>query len=493
MKPTNAEETGCSPISSNCVIWQGQDLPCIKLCKGDTVSIVIAKLAAELCSLIDTFKLENYDLACLNLGDCPPEDFQELIQLLIERICALEGVDPASPTTATGCPDCVVNIAECFYFNNELGDQETTMQLTDYVTAIGNRLCAIVEAVDTINETLAAYNNRLKALEEAPAPTLELPQLTPVCVLEGTAAMDEVLIALEAQFCTLITATGESSELYTAINAACAGLTANGRLSGSGAMSSIQGWVNEPSNLAESFMNMWLTVCDMRASIKNIQATCCPTACDGVDVVLTAVLTDPNTLTLYYTGSVPVGYTECNPAGSTVTITDTSGGTMQITVPVIANLNNALGYGVSLLATPINGAEDLTIITDLCVTDGSTQCQSVLQYVLTNTVNCPTLNLTPGLDSILYQFGWVAGAASFVIELYDSTGTVLLQSHATSLPGPGSVNNTFVGLSSATLYKVRVIVTVGQTVSNCPLNSTTTLSAPCVPPTGVVASPITIP
>ena len=43
--PTNsryAKDRGCNPVSSNCVVWQGPDLACIDLCKGDTVSNVVA-------------------------------------------------------------------------------------------------------------------------------------------------------------------------------------------------------------------------------------------------------------------------------------------------------------------------------------------------------------------------------------------------------------------------------------------------------------------
>ena len=47
MKPLNLDNKPCSPISSNCVIWQGPDIPCIKLCTGDTVSDVVAKLATD--------------------------------------------------------------------------------------------------------------------------------------------------------------------------------------------------------------------------------------------------------------------------------------------------------------------------------------------------------------------------------------------------------------------------------------------------------------
>ena len=43
MKPVNLDTTPCSPIASNCVVWTGPNIPCINLCKGDTVSDVVFK------------------------------------------------------------------------------------------------------------------------------------------------------------------------------------------------------------------------------------------------------------------------------------------------------------------------------------------------------------------------------------------------------------------------------------------------------------------
>src|SRR5689334_13204727 len=89
--PTNKEnDAGCSPISSNCVIWQGPDIPCIKLCKGDNISDVTAKLAKELCTVLDYLDIKNYDLECFN-PVCPTlTNFQELIQFIITQLCNLQ-------------------------------------------------------------------------------------------------------------------------------------------------------------------------------------------------------------------------------------------------------------------------------------------------------------------------------------------------------------------------------------------------------------------
>lgn len=492
MKPTNLEREGCSPVSSNCVIWQGPDIPCINLCKGDTVSDVVAKLATELCNLIDMFDIDQYDLACLNVGNCGPKDFQELIQLLIDRICALEGGIVPNPTPGTGgCPDCTVNIAECFYYRNPQGDTVTTMQLIDYVNAIGNRICSISSSINIINQVLENHDNRITALETAPPPTITLPQVTPVCVTSqpGIAQeMNVVLGALEIEFCELLGATGTAPELLAAISRQCPNLNNSPQLSGSGTMSTIPGWEINVNSVADTLTNIWLTICDLRSGVLNIQSTCCPNNCDGVEVDIQAVLTDPNTLKLYFTGAVPVGFTECNSSGTTFTITDESGGSITFVVPVISNLNNLAGYTIDLTGTPINSGESLIITASaFCVTNGESQCQDVLSFILNSTAACPLIDLTASQNSIDYEYTWAAGAASIDVQLWNQAQTMMLQSQITGVPGVGTYSGTFSGLTTGTQYRIRVVITIGSNVTTCNFVPITTLPAACLPATSLTA------
>ena len=169
--PTNsslAKKHGCNPVSSNCVIWQGPDLDCIGLCHGDTISDVIAKLAQELCDLIDLVSLAPtsttpFDFTCLlQAGQLPPENIHELIQLIIDRLCdqiaettTIEGdinVIEKQGTSGAACPDnCIMTIATCFQYTNPFGDLVTTMTLPEYATAIGNEICDILADIVTIN------------------------------------------------------------------------------------------------------------------------------------------------------------------------------------------------------------------------------------------------------------------------------------------------------------------------------------------------------
>lgn len=101
MKPLNIKKESCSPVSSNCVIWNGPDIECINLCKGDTVTEVVYKLATELCKIIDTFDVSNYDLSCLDLA-YQPKSFEELIQATITAICSNTIVGPEGPEGKQG-------------------------------------------------------------------------------------------------------------------------------------------------------------------------------------------------------------------------------------------------------------------------------------------------------------------------------------------------------------------------------------------------------
>ena len=88
MIPTNnGTVSPCDPISSNCVIWQGPDIACIDLCKGDTISIVVAKLAEKLCDIIDATCECNPDLSGLDLKciPAPPEANPNLDKEQYER------------------------------------------------------------------------------------------------------------------------------------------------------------------------------------------------------------------------------------------------------------------------------------------------------------------------------------------------------------------------------------------------------------------------
>jgi len=496
MKPLNLNKDSCNPISSNCVVWQGPDIECINLCKGDSVTEVVFKLATELCELLEQFKVSNYDISCFNLIECDPKDFAALIQLLIDRVCACCEYDPCTNSyvtagtattvtgTTTGCPDCQVTVCPSFYYENPQGDTITTMQVQDYAIAIGNRVCQMIGQIDTINATLAEHEQRIVILEAAPPPVLVLPKITPDCVLPATPTdIDVVLQALEEQFCLLRTATGDPSQIYAAIIKQCAGLNGSPQLSGSGNMQDITGWAAVTANGADAFSNLWLTICDLRASIQNIQANCCDTGCDTITFAITATLLSVNQLELTFTGSIPGNFGDCN-VGSAIVLTDGQGGTTTLTLNLISNHINQSPYVIDLNTVPLDGNYNINAIATLCALDvtSGTTCQNVATATASASQNCPVINLIPTSSSLQYQFIYQGTVpSSGTVELWNTSQTVMLQSQFYNFTTANqSVIDTFSTLNSGTVYYIRLVITGNN---NCPFEEGTTTAQGCLPPT----------
>ena len=270
MKPLNLDNKPCSPISSNCVVWQGPDIPCIELCTGDTVSDVVSAMATELCTVLDTLKVSNYDLTCFNLQACGPTDFQALIQFLIEKICENEGITPATKDVPT-CPDCVVSVAECFVTGTQ-----TTMQLVDYVQLIGERVCSIITEISLINTQITDILIRLTTLENAPVPTFTVPSFTINCqigsLLSGTNQPIDTLLEefINSVWCSFYAVTGSTTDLTNAIGTQepCIEETSE-TISKPGTTYATEyaAWVAEPSTVADSITNIWLVLCDLYTAL----------------------------------------------------------------------------------------------------------------------------------------------------------------------------------------------------------------------------------
>ena len=469
---------GCDPISSNCVIWQGRDLPCIKLCKGAKITTVIELLANQLCTLMDTFELSNYDISCFQLQSCPPQDFKSLIQLLIERICANNGGTPGESTAVAGI-DTIVSINQAFYYTNPQGDTVTTMRLRDYVTAIGNRINTLIQQITTIQSTLQSFNTRISNLENAETPTFELPVLASACLFTQPTRMDIFLQTLETEFCRLRTYTGDVDQLSSAIQSAC-NLNNVPRLYGSGNMDGIQGWFNVPQNIAQSISNLWKVVCDIRIATQFIIDNYAPTGIDAIDIAMSGnvVLGTDNILQLTFSGSIPNSYID-NTSGSIITVTDTLSNQLIVTqVMVKQTLDAGITYDI-ILPVRINVTNILTVSLQGMFRDTATNNQYtvVKQATILGSSNCPTLSIAPAYVTAAYSFTWSGMPALITVQLLDNFDNII-QVQNLNITNTGLQTGTFNNLDWGTDYKMRLSVNG----VDCPSTNFTTDSYACLPP-----------
>jgi hypothetical protein len=352
MKPLNLDNSPCSPTSSNCVIWQGPDLACIKLCKGDTVSDVIAKLATELCTILDELNVNNYDLSCFNSTACPPVDFKGLIQFLINHICALEGVTPVTAkSNISTCPDCVITVASCF-----IDGRQTTMQLVDYVNMIAERVCSILTSITDLQNQIDTLDIRVTVLENTPPPTFTLPTITVDCTLQDSpyigfggpaTAINLVLAALINDdtygYCALRTATGLPASLQDAVASQCITSATLSLFYGTPMGTAYSGtWVGSPATVADAITDLWIALCDIRNFVAD----------------LSFAVTDTNTVNLTYTGGVltaavqDTGWVRLN-GFDFIPDTNTQG------PPMVRRIGNVLHFKGTIVVPLVNGGSAL--------------------------------------------------------------------------------------------------------------------------------------
>ncbi len=484
---SNGHQQPCSPISSNCVIWQGPDLLCINLCKGDTVSDVIAKMATELCELIDQAcqcepDLTGLDLKCvLPSGDTPPQTLVATIQLIIDYVCEL---NPGGGGTLP-----IVQLPSCLYYDDPVtGNTITALPLDQYAAYLAGKICNIRTSIEIINQTLINIESRLVILENCVLPCTpgggSEVQVISQCIIPGGSLVNvsTLLLALESAFCNLQDATGDPATISQAINQQCLYATTP-RLSGVGNYGSLPGWQASPSTLAQSVQNLWIAVCDMYSAITNIQENCCDSGCEGVTFGFTyTVNTDgagiPISLNLNFTSSlIPPAYADCG--GSTlVTITDSASNSVTQAVNVKTLSTNPAGVNIPLAG--LNVYQSILVNIPFCVTDGINLCSESRTQIVPLQIPCPTtVTLTPSINSVDVSFTNLLGTGVvYVIKIADTSTGILAGSTTVTLPG-GTITHTFTGLASGTSYTVTVEITSGGVTRICPGGVVTTAGTSC--------------
>jgi hypothetical protein len=233
---------------------------------------------------METLKITNYDLSCFNLTACPPDDFQKLIQLIIDRICALENINntelAGTRRSTSTCPDCVVTVAPCFVIGTQ-----TTMQLVDYVNMIGEKICSIALEILNLQTQIDDLNIRVTIIENTVPPVYTLPTISTGCLQSyiagspATAGIDIVLNALlndaTIGYCALIGATGEPAEISAAVLSQCitdldqplAALPTVTTFSAFYAGTWVQS--GDLSTAADAINNIWIALCDIYTYVSN--------------------------------------------------------------------------------------------------------------------------------------------------------------------------------------------------------------------------------
>jgi hypothetical protein len=406
MLPTksNTADKACSPVSSNCVIWQGPDISCINLCNGDAISDVVYKLANQLCTVQTSFNLSTLDLSCLvsfcsATNPAPTGDNKTLsavLDFIIDKVCCLNTTIQNLPTGSTYTEPNLA-LPTCLQYNDPAtGQPVIELVHRQYSLRLANQYCILKATVDGQASTLATYNTRITALENRPAQTL--PTVTPNCILPATAtAVNIVLDKLEEEYCNLRSVLGSNTGITSAVGQQCQNLASQNALSQTGFISGLTGWVPTSGNalsgtLAGAVKNLWVVLCDMRAAIYDLKTTAGATDCSSFLLGFSAAANEARTtVTLFFSGTtvVPAGFANCNAQGSKVTIKDTAGKTFTGYVDLIAAQTDTDGVPFTITSAGLNTSQNYLVTVEGCVSKNGNSCTKVATFTVS--LPCPII------------------------------------------------------------------------------------------------------
>jgi hypothetical protein len=405
MLPTksNTADKGCSPVSSNCVIWQGPDLSCINLCNGDAISDVVYKLATKLCTLQTSLDLSTLDLSCL-VSFCAATNpaptnktLSAVLDFIIDKVCCLNTTIQNLPGAGAGFVEPNLTMPTCLQYTDPATGQTITQLVHNQFTLrLGNQFCTLKATVESQAATLATYNTRITTLENRPG--LTLPTVTPNCILPATpTAMNIVLDELEAQYCNLRSVLGTNAGITAAVGQQCQNLAAQDALSQAGFVGGLSGWVPATGDalsgtMAGAVKNLWVVLCDMRAAIFDLKTTAGATDCSAFILNFSAAANEARTtVTLFFSGTtiVPAGFANCTAQGSKVTIKDTSGKTFTGYVDLIAAQTDTDGVPFTVSGAGLSVNSNFTVTVEGCVSKSGSTCSKVATYSVP--VPCPII------------------------------------------------------------------------------------------------------
>lgn len=474
---TNSGPVPCNNISSNCVVWQGPDIPCIELCTGDTVSDVVAALAQKLCDLvIPEPNADGLDLLCvLPQGQGQPALLKDVVQLIIDYVCDQE------PETDFVLP--IIPLPSCLYHPDpNTGEEVTALVLDEYAIFLASEICKILDEINLIKIQLADHEIRIQILEGC---VLDIdgncnigggePDVFSSCILpDQTVAASVLLLALETAFCNLQDAVGAPPLITAAINQAGCITASDAMLSSAGTYGGVSGWINTPTTLAHAVGNAWVVICDMHQAIQTIQANCCPGPCDEtVFAYDTSIVTNnvgnPTGVEFIFSNSnIPSGFIDCG-GNTIITITDVNGvsANQNFVFSNYAGTNTPFVFNLS--SSTLNLFANLNTSISFCITNDIDQCEELITNVVESAAACPSPVTIEGVtqDEAFITFQNVLGnSAIYTVTLTDlddgSSNNIITVSN---LPLSASIHLT--NLESDTNYQIELELTLNGITQAC--------------------------
>ena len=149
----------CKPlVSTECVIYKGEDIPCLNVCKGEKLSTVEIKILNKICVLVG-----NTDMSSIVLPTClitawgtKDKSILNFIQFVLDQFCLLHSTETVEPA---------IDIDYMCLANNPCINTQVTVTIPKAIQDIIIYLCDLANKVSIIeNSTIPNLDNKITTL-----------------------------------------------------------------------------------------------------------------------------------------------------------------------------------------------------------------------------------------------------------------------------------------------------------------------------------------
>jgi len=150
-------------VSTNCITYQGADIPCLGICKGSNLSVVEMAIANRLCELSDltnatTITVPACIIAAWNAGQ-EDKTILNLLQFALDELCVLQAEITVLQTPVE--PKVTLDYA-CCSTNSCVTTGKVTLSVA--LQNIINCICEVKSEVSTLKSTVKSLQREVIVL-----------------------------------------------------------------------------------------------------------------------------------------------------------------------------------------------------------------------------------------------------------------------------------------------------------------------------------------
>lgn len=421
-KIENCKTENCIPTPSSCIDWNCGDIEFLKICDGDPFCNVIINLANKVEDItsddLSTFDIDALAAVCNQQAPLEITTLSVFNLIKDNEICLKDQIDTLAGIVSNFSNDSSVNAnLKCYATADNLGnilsvDRDAFDQL------VIDNLCLHKDQIEGLGGLVTDLKSQLDNFSSTVS--VEEPNIA-TCINPGLLATSTQVINTSTALCDLITSTGTTADIATALALTPADLNAEFGL--------ITGWILTPGNWAQNYGNLLLEVENLRQRVIFMEENCCASSCDDIKLGFSAVYNEDNTgIIIKFTSgagtSIPTGFED---QGSTGTITDIDGNVESFTIDIVDNFTD--NNETEVLISGLNLTGPLTVDITAKIGNEGLTCEKCLHKTV-NKANCSFCEVcAEGDEGSSAVVIYVSSTSSVV---YDSTTTTSTSSTSTT-------------------------------------------------------------